>query len=139
MTNLKYHLNDKHSKEYVQMISECEKRDNQIQQFFEFNKEIGKSKCITCGIFVQGNKLFPMKIHLIRHCKEKVDPRENELILLPEKPMELQNTTPPESSNLVQPKDSEVNMTNVFNFTCYNLYLLCFRLDIQDFEKMPCE
>jgi hypothetical protein len=80
-----------------------------------------------------------MKIHLIRHCKEKVDPREDELILLPEKPMELQNTTPPESSNLVQPKDSEVNMTNVFNFTCYNLYLLCFRLDIQDFEKMPCE
>lgn len=111
MTNLKYHLKEKHSKEYVHMISECEKRDNQIQQFFEFNEEIGKSKCITCGIFIQGNKLLPMKIHLIRHCKEKVDVREDELILQPAKPMELQNNTPSESSNLVQPKDSEVNMT----------------------------
>ena len=104
-TNLKYHLREKHVKEYVNMMSKSVRRDNQIQQFFEFNGEMRKSICKTCGVLIKANNLFSMKLHLHKHFKEKDELREVELIPHPGNSfMELQNASPQEPSNSVVPK-----------------------------------
>ncbi len=108
-TNLKYHLRKKHSKEYVQMMSKYNERDNKIQKFFEFNDKNGKSKCKICGVFLKGNKFMVLKCHLNKHLKEKDELSDVRPIpQLRNSSTQLENANSPEQSNSVRPKPMKV-------------------------------
>ncbi|XP_046440355.1 uncharacterized protein LOC124191273 [Daphnia pulex] len=110
ITNLKYHLREKHSKEYVTMLSKCNERDNKIQKFFEFNDKIGKSKCKICGVFFKGNKCVVLKIHFNKHLKEKHGLNAVESIpQLRNSSARVENANSPEQSNSIQPKPSKTS------------------------------